>query len=96
MKNTTLPQTNGSGARYHARETAVMRAHLEDAIVVMGSATPSLQTLHRVAKNKVIMLRLPKGMLRLLACGTYVGPKQYKSAMNGPMAVPAYLPPKKL
>ena len=29
--------------RYHARETAVERAHLEGASVVLGSATPSLE-----------------------------------------------------
>ena len=78
--------------RYHARETAVMRAHLEDAIVVMGSATPSLQTLHRVAKNKTIMLRLTQRHAEAsLPEVQILDLKQYKSAMNGPMAVPAYL-----
>lgn len=78
--------------RYHARETAVMRAHLEDAIVVMGSATPSLQTLHRVAKNKVIMLRLTQRHAEACLPAVHMlDLKQYKSAMNGPMAVPAYL-----
>lgn len=78
--------------RYHARETAVMRAHLESAIVVMGSATPSLQTLHRVAKNKATMLRLTQRHAEAsLPEVQILDLKQYKSAMNGPMAVPAYL-----
>ena len=34
--------------RYHARETAIERARIEDAHVVMGSATPSLNASYRV------------------------------------------------
>lgn len=37
--------------RYHARETAVERAHLEGASVVLGSATPSLEAFYRAQKE---------------------------------------------
>ena len=38
--------------RYLARETAIRRAQMEDAMVVLGSATPSLETYHRAAKGE--------------------------------------------
>ncbi|WP_341535611.1 DEAD/DEAH box helicase, partial [Serratia marcescens] len=34
------------GWRYHARDLAVFRAREEDIPMVMGSATPALETLH--------------------------------------------------
>ncbi len=46
--------------RYHARETAVMRAHLEGASVVFGSATPSLEAFYRCQKGEYEMLRLTR------------------------------------
>ena len=78
--------------RYHVRETAIMRAHIEESVVVMGSATPSLQTLHRVAKDKAIMLRLTQRHAEAtLPHVQILDLKQYKSAMKGPMAVPTFL-----
>jgi len=38
--------------RYHARDVAVMRAKLAGATVVVGSATPSLETWHNTAQGK--------------------------------------------
>ena len=69
-----------------------MRAHIEESVVVMGSATPSLQTLHRVAKDKAIMLRLTQRHAEAtLPHVQILDLKQYKSAMKGPMAVPTFL-----
>ncbi len=45
--------------RYHARETAVMRARHEGAIVVLGSATPALESMHRAMQGAMTLLRLP-------------------------------------
>lgn len=38
--------------RYHARDVALRRAHLENAVVVLGSATPSLESWHRAGKGE--------------------------------------------
>jgi len=41
-----------STPRYHARDVAVMRAKLAGAAVVLGSATPSLETWHNAMQGK--------------------------------------------
>jgi primosomal protein N' (replication factor Y) len=45
--------------RYHARDVAVMRAKMAGATVVMGSATPSLESYFNAKQNKYLLLRLP-------------------------------------
>ena len=44
--------------RYHARETAIARAQLEGASVVLGSATPSLESFYRAGAGEYQMLTL--------------------------------------
>jgi primosomal protein N' (replication factor Y) len=46
--------------RYHARDVAVMRANRSGAVVVLGSATPSIESLHNAREGKYTRLRLPK------------------------------------
>ena len=46
------------GFKYHARDLAVRRAQLEDIPIVMGSATPSLQSLHNVQHGRFQLLTL--------------------------------------
>ncbi|MBD3647469.1 MAG: primosomal protein N', partial [Pseudomonadales bacterium] len=46
------------GFRYSARDLAVMRGHIEKLPVVLGSATPSLETLHNVVREKYGQLTL--------------------------------------
>lgn len=48
------------GWRYHARDLAVFRAHAENIPIVMGSATPALETLHNVKLGKYRQLTLTK------------------------------------
>ena len=45
--------------RYHARDVAVVRAKIEGCVVVLGSATPSLESIHntRVGKYQLIELK---------------------------------------
>ena len=49
----------GENPRYHAREVAIVRAKLEDAIVVLGSATPSLESWTNAESGKYKLLSLP-------------------------------------
>jgi primosomal protein N' (replication factor Y) len=45
--------------RYHARDVAVMRAKMTDATVVLGSATPSLESYFNAKRNKYALVELP-------------------------------------
>jgi primosomal protein N' (replication factor Y) len=45
--------------RYHARDVAVMRAKMANAAVVLGSATPSLESYFNARKNKYALLEMP-------------------------------------
>ncbi|HET9305834.1 MAG TPA: primosomal protein N', partial [Candidatus Sulfotelmatobacter sp.] len=45
--------------RYHARDVAVMRAKMANATVVLGSATPSLESYFNAKKNKYPLVELP-------------------------------------
>jgi primosomal protein N' (replication factor Y) (superfamily II helicase) len=44
--------------RYHGRDTAIVRALRAGAIVVLGSATPSIESYHNAHSGKYIYLRL--------------------------------------
>jgi primosomal protein N' (replication factor Y) (superfamily II helicase) len=44
--------------RYHARDVAVMRGKMANATVVLGSATPSLESYFNAKKNKYALLEL--------------------------------------
>ncbi len=46
--------------RYHGRDLAVLRAHLEGATIVLGSATPSLESLYNVQNGKYSLIRMDK------------------------------------
>ena len=44
--------------RYHARDVAIMRAKMCNAVVVLGSATPSLESYHNCEVGKFMLLEL--------------------------------------
>jgi primosomal protein N' (replication factor Y) len=50
---------NGEAPRYHARDVAAVRARVEGARLILGSATPALETMAR-ADDRVRLLRLPQ------------------------------------
>ncbi len=45
--------------RYQARDVAVMRGHLEACVVVLGSATPALESWQNARDGKYRLLRMP-------------------------------------
>lgn len=68
---------NGESPRYHAREVAIVRAREEGAVVVLGSATPSLESWHNAETGKYRLLTLPERVvddyLRVLVGGLLNG-----------------------
>jgi primosomal protein N' (replication factor Y) len=44
--------------RYHARETAIHRARMEDAYVILGSATPSMEAYEHAVRGDYKLVRL--------------------------------------
>ena len=47
-----------SSPRYHGRDLAVLRAHLENCAVLLGSATPSLESIHNALTGKYSLVKL--------------------------------------
>jgi primosomal protein N' (replication factor Y) (superfamily II helicase) len=45
--------------RYNARDVAVVRGQMEGAVVVLGSATPSLESFHNTERGKYALLSMP-------------------------------------
>lgn len=50
----------GETPRYHARDVAVIRAQINSAVCVLGSATPSLESFVHASSSKYHLLRLTK------------------------------------
>jgi len=77
--------------RYHARDVAIMRAHRENAVVVLGSATPSMASLKATIEDKSTLLELKqRPFITTQPNVTVIDLRQYKSAMRGPLAIPLY------
>jgi primosomal protein N' (replication factor Y) len=51
---------SGTTPRYHARQVAMYRASQESAVLLMGSATPSLEAWHHMREGTITALRLPE------------------------------------
>jgi primosomal protein N' (replication factor Y) len=52
-----------STPRYHARDVGVMRARLENIPILLGSATPSLESWHNAQRGQYTLLTLPNRVL---------------------------------
>lgn len=48
------------GFRYHGRDLAVMRANLHNVPIILGSATPSIESLHNISIGKYRRLQLTR------------------------------------
>lgn len=55
---TSYKQTDAS-PRYHARDVALMRSELADCPIILGSATPSLESFYRAKAGDYHLLNLP-------------------------------------
>ncbi|GAB5410043.1 MAG: primosomal protein N' [Balneolaceae bacterium] len=78
--------------RYHARETAIMRANLVKAVVIMGSATPSMQALNMAGKGKSTLLELKERHAEaVLPEVNIIDLKQYTGAMKGELSAPLFI-----
>ncbi|OQA17469.1 MAG: Primosomal protein N' [bacterium ADurb.Bin363] len=44
---------------YHAREVSIKRAELNNAVLILGSATPSVEIFYRARQNKISLFSLP-------------------------------------
>ena len=51
---------SGTTPRYHARQVAMHRCRTEDAVLLMGSATPSLEAYHYMHSGKLQHFSLPE------------------------------------
>ena len=49
--------------RYHARESALRLGQLTGAVVILGSATPSLETYHRAQLGQMRLLEMPRRIM---------------------------------
>lgn len=47
-----------TGLKYNGRDMAILRAQMEDCLVLLGSATPSIQSMQNVRDKKYKLLRL--------------------------------------
>jgi primosomal protein N' (replication factor Y) len=58
---------------YNARDTAIVRAQKQSAVVILGSATPSLESFHNASTGKYQYLQLPHRLAgRPLAMGEII------------------------
>ena len=55
-----------SGLHYNARDLAIIRAQMAEGVVVLGSATPSLQSLYNVQRGKFHPLYMPRRIKKRL------------------------------
>ena len=77
--------------RYNGRDVAIMRAHINDIPVVLGSATPSMVSLYGTKKGKSEYLELKERPFDAkLPEVKLLDLKQYRSAMKGPIAIPLF------
>ncbi len=71
--------------RYHARDVAVVRGQREGAVVVLGSATPSLESYHNAIRKKYRLVSLPNRATEMkLPVVRIVDMRQEQSRGGGP------------
>ncbi|MDR9446517.1 MAG: primosomal protein N' [Balneolaceae bacterium] len=76
--------------RYHARDVALMRASIEQAVCVLGSATPSITTWEGAQQGKHTLLSLTERPFGSMPKVSILPMQSYRSAMKGPLTVELY------
>ncbi|MDX1641017.1 MAG: primosomal protein N' [Balneolaceae bacterium] len=77
--------------RYHARDVAVMRASMENAVAVLGSATPGMVSVKAVMEKKHEMLQLPLRPTGTMPEVKILNLLEYKHAMKGSLTAELHL-----
>ncbi len=70
--------------RYHGRDVAVVRARMEGALVVLGSATPSMESASNARAGRYERLRLERRVLDRPLAATRVVDMRREYAAHGP------------
>ena len=80
--------------RYHARDVAIQRGHREGVPVVLGSATPALETWHAASGGQYKRVDLPHRVLdlpmprvRTIDLRIEQGNRRYRGALSRPLTV---------
>ena len=77
---------SGSTPRYHARQVAMYRAGQEHAVLLMGSATPSLEAWHHMREGRISALHLPERLSGgAMPAVEVVDMRQQKGPLSGPL-----------
>lgn len=75
------------GLRYNARDLALVRGRMAQAAVVLGSATPSVATIHAAESERLKLLELPERVEgRPMPLVELVGMKGNKGTISGKLA----------
>jgi len=86
----------GNAPRYHARSVALQLCKLAGATVILGSATPDLETAYLAERGEIVRLALPKRVLghrRLVESVGQQNPRYRPAEASGGDALYAELPP---
>jgi primosomal protein N' (replication factor Y) len=76
------------GLRYNARDLSLVRGRMENAVVVLGSATPLVTSLYAVEQGKLALLSLPERVEgRPMPTVTVVKMQGIKETISPPMAL---------
>lgn len=73
--------------RYNGRDVAVMRGKREGALVVLGSATPSVETFHNSLKGRYELLSLERRILDRTLASVSIVDMRSEIAENGPETI---------
>jgi primosomal protein N' (replication factor Y) len=73
--------------RYHGRDVAVMRARARDALVVLGSATPSLESFHNARNGRYTLVTLENRVLDRPMASVRLVDMREEYAASGPDVV---------